>query len=145
MKDSIRFKLDQLVDRQEELNALLSDPATQADQNYFRRLSIELSEISPILEIYIEYKGLADDAEGAKMMLEEEDKEMRKMAHDELSQINARQEELLSSLQTLLLPKDPNDDNNIFLEIRAGTGGDEAAIFSGDFFRMYSSYAESQK
>ena len=145
MKDSIRFKLDQLVDRQEELNALLSDPATQADQNYFRKLSIELSEISPIIEIYLEYKGLEEDADAAEMMMEEEDKEMRKMAHDELSQIKLRQEQLLASLQTLLLPKDPNDDNNIFLEIRAGTGGDEAAIFSGDLFRMYSSYAESQK
>jgi len=146
LKDSIRFKLDQLVDRQEELNALLSDPATQADQNYFRKLSIELSEISPIIEIYLEYKGLEEDAEAAEMMMEEEeDKEMRKMAHDELSQIKSRQVQLLASLQTLLLPKDPNDDNNIFLEIRAGTGGDEAAIFSGDLFRMYSSYAESQK
>jgi len=145
LKDSIRFKLDQLVDRQEELNALLSDPATQADQNYFRKLSIELSEISPIIEIYLEYKSLEGDAEAAEMMMEEEDKEMRKMAHDELSQIKLKQEQLLASLQTLLLPKDPNDDNNIFLEIRAGTGGDEAAIFSGDLFRMYSSYAESQK
>lgn len=145
MKDSIRFKLDQLVDRQEELNALLSDPSTQADQNHFRKLSIELSEISPITEIYLEYKALEVDAEAAELMIEEEDKEMRKMAHDELTQVKTRQEELLASLQTLLLPKDPNDDNNIFLEIRAGTGGDEAAIFSGDLFRMYSSYAESQK
>ncbi len=145
MKDSIRFKLDHLVDRQEELNALLSDPATQADQNHFRKLSIELSEISPIIENYLQYKGFEDDAEAAQMMMDEEDKEMRKMAHDELSQIQQEQEALLASLQTLLLPKDPNDDNNIFLEIRAGTGGDEAAIFSGDLFRMYSSYAESQR
>ncbi|MFT6725144.1 MAG: peptide chain release factor 1 [Arenicella sp.] len=145
MKDSIRFKLENLVDRQEELNALLSDPATQADQNNFRKLSIELSEISPVTEIYIEYKGLENDAEAAQMMIEEDDKEMRKMAHDELTEIKQCQERLLVDLQKLLLPKDPNDDNNIFLEIRAGTGGDEAAIFSGDLFRMYSSYAESQK
>ncbi|MFT7525188.1 MAG: peptide chain release factor 1 [Arenicella sp.] len=145
MKDSIRFKLENLVDRQEELNALLSDPATQADQNNFRKLSIELSEISPVTEIYIEYKGLENDAEAAQMMIEEDDKEMRKMAHDELTEIRQCQERLLADLQKLLLPKDPNDDNNIFLEIRAGTGGDEAAIFSGDLFRMYSSYAESQK
>lgn len=145
MKDSIRFKLENLVDRQEELNALLSDPATQADQNVFRKLSIELSEISPVIENYLEYKGLEEDANVAQMMIEEDDKEMRKMAHDELSEINQRQEQLLADLQKLLLPKDPNDDNNIFLEIRAGTGGDEAAIFSGDLFRMYSSYAESQK
>jgi peptide chain release factor 1 len=145
LKDSIRFKLENLVDRQEELNALLSDPATQADQNNFRKLSIELSEISPVTEIYIEYKGLENDAEAAQMMIEEDDKEMRKMAHDELTEIRQCQERLLADLQKLLLPKDPNDDNNIFLEIRAGTGGDEAAIFSGDLFRMYSSYAESQK
>ena len=145
MKDSIRFKLENLVDRQEELNALLSDPATQADQNNFRKLSIELSEISPVTEIYLEYKGLENDAEAAQMMIEEDDKEMRKMAHDELTEIKQCQERLLADLQKLLLPKDPNDDNNIFLEIRAGTGGDEAAIFSGDLFRMYSSYAESQK
>lgn len=145
MKDSIRFKLENLVDRQEELNALLSDPATQADQNNFRKLSIELSEISPVTEIYLEYKGFENDAEAAQMMIEEDDKEMRKMAHDELTEIKQCQERLLADLQKLLLPKDPNDDNNIFLEIRAGTGGDEAAIFSGDLFRMYSSYAESQK
>jgi peptide chain release factor 1 len=145
LKDSIRFKLENLVDRQEELNALLSDPATQADQNNFRKLSIELSEIAPVTEIYLEYKGLESDAEAAQMMVDEEDKEMRKMAHDELTEIKQCQERLLADLQKLLLPKDPNDDNNIFLEIRAGTGGDEAAIFSGDLFRMYSSYAESQK
>ena len=145
MKDSIRFKLETLVDRQEELNALLSDPSTQADQNNFRKLSIELSEISPVIDIYLEYKGLEEDAESAQLMIEEDDKEMRKMAHDELNEVKQRQEDLLTKLQKLLLPKDPNDDNNIFLEIRAGTGGDEAAIFSGDLFRMYSSYAESQK
>jgi len=145
VKDSIRFKLENLADRQEELNALLSDPATQADQNNFRKLSIELSDITPVIENYLEYKSLDEDAEAAQMMIEEDDKEMRKMAHDELTEIKQRQEELLADLQKLLLPKDPNDDNNIFLEIRAGTGGDEAAIFSGDLFRMYSSYAESQK
>lgn len=145
MKDSIRFKLENLVDRQEELNALLSDPATMSDQNVFRKFSIELSEIGPIIENFLEYRGLEGDAEAAQMMIEEDDKEMRKMAHDELSEIKERQEVLLADLQKLLLPKDPNDDNNIFLEIRAGTGGDEAAIFSGDLFKMYSSYAESQK
>ena len=145
MKESIRFKLEGLVDRQEELNALLSRPETQADQNHFRKLSIELSEIGPIIDTFQEYRTLEDDAEAAQMMMEEDDKEMRKMAHDELSEIKERQEEILHELQKLLLPKDPNDDNNIFLEIRAGTGGDEAAIFSGDLFKMYQLYAESQK
>ena len=145
MKDSIRFKIENLVDRQEEINALLSEPATQSDQNYFRKLSIELSEISPIIELYQTFKGLEQDAEAAELMMEEEDKEMRKMAHDELSEVKQQQEALLAELQKLLLPKDPNDNANIFLEIRAGTGGDEAAIFSGDLFKMYSAYAESQK
>jgi len=145
VKESIRFKLEGLVERQEELNALLSEPETQSDQNLFRKLSIELSEIGPIIENFLEYKSLEGDAEAAEMMMEEDDKEMRKMAHDELSEIKVRQEVLLSGLQKLLLPKDPNDDNNIFLEIRAGTGGDEAAIFSGDLFKMYQTYAESQK
>lgn len=145
MKDSLRLKLENLIDRQEELNALLSDPDTQADPNNFRKLSIELSEITPVIENYQEFRGLEEDAEAAQMMIEEDDKEMRKMAHDELQEIRQRQEELLADLQKLLLPRDPNDDNNIFLEIRAGTGGDEAAIFSGDLFKMYSSYAESHK
>lgn len=145
MKESIRLKLENLVERQEELNALLSEPDTMADQNQFRKLSIELSDIGPIIENYLEYKTLEGDAEAAAAMMEEEDKEMRKMAHDELSEIKDRQEVLLADLQKLLLPKDPNDDNNIFLEIRAGTGGDEAAIFSGDLFKMYQTYAESQK
>ena len=145
MKESIRFKLENLIERQEEINALLSEPETQKDQNIYRKLSVEASDISPIIENYLEYKGLEGDAEAAQMMMLEEDKEMRKMAHDELVQIKHQQERLLTALQKLLLPKDPNDDSNIFLEIRAGTGGDEAAIFSGDLFRMYSSYAESQR
>ncbi|MBT8115119.1 MAG: PCRF domain-containing protein, partial [Arenicella sp.] len=144
MKDSIRLKLENLVDRQEELNALLSDPETQSDQNDFRRLSIELAEITPVIENYQQYRALQEDAEAAQTMAEEDDKEMRKMAHEELLDIKQHQQQLLTELQTLLLPKDPNDDNNIFLEIRAGTGGDEAAIFSGDLFKMYTHYAESQ-
>lgn len=145
MKDSLRLKLESLVDRQEEINALLSDPATQEDQNNFRKLSIELSEITPVIDNYLQYRQLEEDAEGAQLMLEEEDKEIRKMAHDELTEIKTQQEAMLTDLQKLLIPKDPNDDSNIFLEIRAGTGGDEAAIFSGDLFKMYNTYAESQR
>ena len=145
VKDSIRLKLENLVERQEELNALLSDPATISDQNQFRKLNIELSEITPIVDNFIQYQVLDEDAQAAQSMIDEDDAEMRKMGHDELSQIKEQQEELQTQLQKLLLPKDPNDDNNIFLEIRAGTGGDEAAIFSGDLFKMYSTYAESQR
>jgi len=145
LKDSIRQKLEHLIERQEELNALLSDPDTISNQNLFRKLNIELSEITPIVETYLEYRTLEDDAEAAEMMLQEDDKDMRKMGQEELTQIKQQQATLHEQLQKLLLPKDPNDDNNIFLEIRAGTGGDEAAIFSGDLFKMYSSYAESQR
>ena len=145
VKDSIRIKLENLTERQEELNALLSDPATISDQNQFRKLNIELSEIMPIVENFNQYQILDEDAQAAQSMIDEDDAEMRKMGYDELSQIKEQQEELQTQLQKLLLPKDPNDDNNIFLAIRAGTGGDEAAIFSGDLFKMYSTYAESQR
>jgi len=103
VKDSIRFKLENLVDRQEELNALLSQPETMSDQNVFRKLSIELSEIGPIIENFQEYRGLEGDAEAAQMMIDEDDKEMRKMGHDEMNEIKARQEVLLTDLQKLLL------------------------------------------
>lgn len=145
MKDSIRLKLENLTERQEELNALLSDPATISDQSQFRKFNIELAEISPIVENFRQYQQLDSDAQSAQEMLEEDDADMRKMAYDELGQIKLQQEALQAQLQKLLLPKDPNDENNIFLEIRAGTGGDEAAIFSGDLFKMYNSYAETQR
>ncbi len=145
MKDSIRLKLENLSERQEELNALLSDPATISDQSQFRKFNIELAEISPIVENFKQYQQLDSDAQSAQEMLEEDDAELRKMAYDELGQIKLQQEALQAQLQKLLLPKDPNDENNIFLEIRAGTGGDEAAIFSGDLFKMYNSYAETQR
>ena len=145
MKDSIRIKLDNLVDRLEEINALLSQPDTISDQNRFRKLNIELSELMPIVDNYNAFLELEAAATDANAMLEESDSDLRKMAQDELNEIHDKQEHLQSELQKLLLPKDPNDDHNIFLEIRAGTGGDEAAIFSGDLFKMYSSYAESQR
>ena len=145
MKDSIRLKLEGLADRIQELNALLSDPNTIADQSQFRKLNIELSEILPIVEHYQRYVELEQIAEDASTMLSESDPELKEMAQEELSDATSQIEDLHESLQRLLLPKDPNDDRNIFLEIRAGTGGDEAAIFSGDLFKMYSAYAESQR
>lgn len=145
MKDTLKNKLDLLTDRQEELNHLLSDPETISDQNKFRKLNIELSEISPIVEKYQTYLSLSEDHEAAKMMLEEPDKDMQAMAREEMKEAETAMTELQEELQVLLLPKDPNDNSNIFLEIRAGTGGDEAAIFSGDLFKMYSAYAANQK
>ena len=145
MKDSIRTKLELLAERQEELNALVSDPETMSDQNKYRALTIELSEIAPVVKNWEDYQRADDDIQAAELMLADDDAEMREMGKEELLRLKDTQETLLSSLQRLLLPKDPNDDRNIFLEIRAGTGGDEAAIFAGDLFRMYNIYAESQK
>ncbi|MDG2088269.1 MAG: peptide chain release factor 1 [Arenicellaceae bacterium] len=145
MKDSIRNKLEFLAERQEELNALVSDPETMNNQNKFRALTIELSEITPVLTAWDEYQQTEKDMSSAELMLTDDDADMRDMGKEELTGLKSTQEALFNSLQRLLLPKDPNDDRNIFLEIRAGTGGDEAAIFSGDLFRMYSIYAESQK
>ena len=147
MKESLRLKLDNLIDRQEELGHLLSDPETINDQNKFRKLNIELSDITPIVESYQRFTQLEQDYDGAKEMLDEagNDAEMKEMAQEEMREAGKEIEVLEADLQILLLPKDPNDDRNIFLEIRAGTGGDEAAIFSGDLFKMYSGYAASQK
>lgn len=143
MKESITLKLDGLVDRYEELGALLSDAEVISDQNKFRDLSKEYSEVEPVVKAYEAYKQTLDDIEEAEMLLKDGDAEMREMAQEELKESQASREGMELELQTLLLPKDPNDSHNVFLEIRAGTGGDEAAIFSGDLFRMYSRYAEN--
>lgn len=145
MKDSIKQKLESLVDRHEEIAGLLADPDTMADQNKFRTLSQEYAQLEPVVSNFTAYTDTLSAIDDAKLMLEEEDADMREMARDELNQAQEKQEALELSLQKLLLPKDPNDQRNIFLEIRAGTGGDEAAIFSGDLFRMYSRYAETRR
>jgi peptide chain release factor 1 len=124
------------------LSALLSDAETISDQEKFRALSKEFAEIEPLVHCYSDYRQVLDDIDTAKAMLDESDAEMRAMAEEELQSGRARMEVLESQLQTLLLPRDPNDSHNVFLEVRAGTGGDEAAIFAGDLFRMYSRYAE---
>ena len=144
MKTSIRNKLEKLTDRHEEVSALLSDPATLADQNRFRDLSREYAELEPVVESFGAYLGAQDDLAEAELMLDDSDADMREMAREEIGGVRARLEELEAQLQILLLPRDPNDGRNVFLEVRAGTGGDEAAIFAGDLFRMYSRYAEQQ-
>lgn len=145
MKDSIKQKLESLVDRHEEISGLLAEPETMADQNKFRSLSQEYSQLEPVVNHFNDYLATLSDRDDARLMLEEDDAEMREMAKEELARAESRLEELELALQKLLLPKDPNDQRNIFLEIRAGTGGDEAAIFSGDLFRMYSRYAELRR
>lgn len=144
MNPSTREKLLQLVDRHEEINALLSDPDTISDQGAFRKLSIELSEILPVVETFNRFQDLESELEETRTMLDDKDGSIRDMAREELPGIEQNLELCQQDMQKLLLPKDPNDSRNIFLEIRAGTGGDEAAIFSGDLFRMYHSYAEGR-
>jgi peptide chain release factor 1 len=144
MKASLLNKLETLSDRHEEVSALLSDSQTIADQNRFRELSREYSELEPVISCYAQYRQVSADQEEARQMLEDPDPDVREMASEELEGGAERLAALEAELQTLMLPRDPRDSHNVFLEIRAGTGGDEAAIFSGDLFRMYSRYAENQ-
>jgi len=144
MKDSIVQKLDNLLDRHEELGALLSDSEIISDQDKFRSLSKEYAEVEPVVHCYNDYRQTIDDMDEAQALLKDGDAEMREMAQEELSDAQGRRDEMEAELQKLLLPRDPNDSNNVFLEVRAGTGGDEAAIFSGDLYRMYSRYAEKK-
>ncbi len=144
MKASLLTKLETLTDRHEEVSALLSDSQTIANQNKFRDLSREYAELEPVVACYARYSQVKADLEEARQMLEDADPEVRDMAREELDSGGERLADLEAELQTLLLPRDPRDSHNVFLEIRAGTGGDEAAIFSGDLFRMYSRYAENQ-
>jgi len=145
MKPSILAKLDTLNERYEEVGALLSDGDTIADQNKFRDLSKEYAELEPVVKSYVDYQTVIDDLSEAKLLLQDTDADIRAMAEEEIAEREGQLEGLELALQRLLLPKDRNDDKNVFLEIRAGTGGDEAAIFSGDLFRMYSKFAESQR
>ena len=143
MKDSIRQKLENLNARYEEIGMLLGQPEIIADQNQFRDLSREYAQIEPAVKNYQLYAEAEDDLKTAKEMAEDNDPDMRAMAEEEIGAAQSTIESLELELQKLLLPKDPRDNNNVFLEIRAGTGGDEAAIFAGDLLRMYSRYAES--
>lgn len=144
MKESLHLKLENLLDRQEELDGLLSDPENINNQNKFRELSQEYAEIRPIVSCFNDYRKTMEDIDNAKEMLKDSDKEIQEMAAEELKLAEEKHAELDSELQVLLLPKDPADNANIFLEIRAGTGGEEAALFAGSLMRMYSRYAESK-
>ncbi|HPE59311.1 MAG: peptide chain release factor 1 [Thiothrix sp.] len=143
MKASILQKLEQLHERYQEVAALLSEAGVIADQEQFRRLSIEYSQLEPVAREFEDYRQTRDDLETARELLA--DPEMRTMAEEELASARTRLQEQELALQKALLPRDPHDDSNVFLEIRAGTGGDEAAIFAGDLFRMYARYAERKR
>jgi peptide chain release factor 1 len=144
MKSSVVEKLQTLVERFEEVQALLGEASVISDQDRFRTLSKEYSQLEEVVKQFNAFQSAQDDIASSMEMLQEDDADMREMAQEELKEAKKSSEELESSLQILLLPKDPNDDSDCFLEIRAGAGGDEAAIFAGDMFRMYSRYAESK-
>ncbi|WP_445937650.1 peptide chain release factor 1 [Pseudomonas sp.] len=144
MKASLINKLDLLQDRFEELTALLGDAEVISNQPQFRAYSKEYAELEPVYQAFSAFRKVQSDLEGAQALLKDSDPDMREMAEEEVAEAKEQLIELEASLQRMLLPKDPNDGRNVFLEVRAGTGGDEAAIFSGDLFRMYSRYAERQ-
>lgn len=143
MKPSIVAKLEALQERHEEVEAMLGDAGVIADQERFRALSREYAQLTGVSQCFRQWQQCQEDIAAAEMMLG--DAEMREMAQDELQAARATCEDLEQQLQVLLLPKDPDDERNCYLEVRAGTGGDEAAIFAGDLFRMYSRYAESRR
>lgn len=142
MKESLRHRLDQMTDRFEEVTALLSDPETLSDSKKFRELSVEHSDLSELVEVWGRFCQAEKDLEVASEMLGDPD--MKELAQDEIEIAKSNINELTEMLNVMMLPKDPSDKATAFLEIRAGTGGDEAAIFSGDLFRMYQKYAQSQ-
>lgn len=144
MKTSIQRKLENLQERYQEVGALLGDVEVMNNQNQYRELGREYAELEPVVLCFGRYQQAHADKTTAEEMLKEGDAEMREMAQDELKSAETRLTLLETELQKLLLPKDPNDSKNVFLEIRAGTGGDEAAIFAGDLFRMYSRYADGR-
>ncbi len=145
MKQSIRNKLESLVERHEELAALLSSPEITKNQEQFRNYSKEYSDLNDLVTTFKQYQENSDHIEAANELLKDSDLEMRNLAAEEIKIAKEMQDKLSERLRILLLPKDPNDACNVFLEIRAAAGGDESAIFAGDLFRMYSKYAERKR
>ncbi|GJL81107.1 MAG: peptide chain release factor 1 [marine bacterium B5-7] len=145
MNPSLTSKLENLIEREEEINVLLSEPDVFEDQTNYRKLTIELADISPVVGLYRSVSDLREQVEATEEMLRDDDRDIREMAEQELPQILEKFKDAQAELEKRLIPKDPNDERNIFLEIRAGTGGDEAALFAGDLFRMYSIYADSKR
>jgi len=138
-------KLEEVIDRFMEVEGLLSDPTVLSDQNRFRELTREHADLSEPVEVYRRYKTVKQEIEDNREFLRDDDPDMREMAREELPELEKEGEELAQRLTVLMLPKDPNDGKNIVLEIRAGTGGDEAALFASDLFRAYSRYAERNR
>lgn len=145
MKASIKSRLESIRDRFEEVSGLLSDPDVISDQNQFRGLSREYSKLEPVVGMFRQYESMDEDIVAAEEMANDGDDEIRRMGQEELATLTEGRDKLLLDLQKALIPPDPRDDSNVYLEVRAGTGGDEAAIFAGDLFRMYSKYAEAMR
>ncbi len=145
MNPTIEARLHSLAERFDEIEHLLADAKVITNQDRFRKLSQEYSEITPAVRTYREYEQALAQRDGTQAMLKDSDADLRAMAEEEVSAAEKRMTELEQQLQVLLLPKDPDDTRNVFLEIRAGAGGDEAAIFAGDLFRMYSYYAQQHR
>jgi peptide chain release factor 1 len=144
VKASIRDRLAQISARYEEIGLLLSEPDVFSNQNRFRELSMEYAQLEPLVQSWRRWRNTQSSLEDTRAMLAGAEPDLRAMAEEEIESETRRLDNLEHEIQLLLLPSDPHDDNNIFLEIRAGTGGDEAAIFAGDLFRMYQRYAESR-
>ncbi len=144
MQPSIHARLDKLSDRFEEITTLLSLPEVQADSRRFRELSREYAHLEPIVATYRDYRKTKAELDEAEVLLNDSDPELRDLAREEIARAKARLQQLEKELQILLLPRDPRDARSVFLEIRAGTGGAEAALFAGDLLRMYSRYAEKR-
>jgi peptide chain release factor 1 len=144
MKDTIRQRLEKMTDRFEEVGRLLAAPEVSGGSQQFRDLSMEYSRLQPLAERFSAFRGLEADLAAAREMSNDPDQGMRALGEEEVARVQGRIAEEETALAGLLIPKDERDDKNIFLEVRAGTGGDEAAIFAGDLFRMYARYAESK-
>jgi peptide chain release factor 1 len=144
MENSIFTKLNTLYQRYQDIAGFLADPAVMNDQNRYRELSKEYASYQEIVQVFQQYLKNREEITAAEAMLAEADVELKVLAEEEVKNLQVAQEVLEKQIMVLLLPSDPNDKRNIFLEIRAGTGGDEASLFAGDLFRMYSRYAEEQ-
>jgi peptide chain release factor 1 len=143
VKDSIRLRLEKMVDRYEEIGRSLADPAVIGRQREFRDLSVEYARLTPVAEKFAAFRALERELAAAREMQNDGDPAMREMGSEEIVRLGPLLEQAEGALKMMLIPRDPRDDKNIYLEVRAGTGGDEAAIFAGDLFRMYARYAET--
>ena len=144
LSPTLAAKLDRLIDRHEEISSLLSDPEVVGDRNRYTALMKEFAELEPVLAAYSALRNATSELEESEALLDDDDPELRELAQEEAEAHQAEAERAMGELKRLLLPKDPDDALDIFLEIRAGTGGDEAALFAGDLFRMYGRYAEER-